>query len=476
MGTVDVGWRRESGFERLVAIKRLHPHYAEDRELVAMLHDEARVAGTIRHANVVSVLDVGEDDQGPFLVMELVEGQSLSQLLTHAAADGVLPLQIALRIIRHVAAGLHAAHETRDAKGKPLSVVHRDVSPQNVLVGYDGIARISDFGVAKALGASTQTEAGLVKGKLRYMAPEQLTFGDIDRRTDLFALGLVLYEVIAGHHPYEGSSDEIARAIVKGKTAPDLGEECPELPSALVELVFRMLALDPALRPQDADEVGRALDALIADEVAREGVIEIADYLMAHFRTARDELSDRIRVAVSAASVELPLDELEDEPRPAKRLRSDPPTKLELPRPRGDAQLASPESPPSSSRRAPWAWIAAGALAVVLALALLGVYGPLAATPQEGAAAPRAAVVGHMDAPPAATPLVADDEDRSAEHDTAREAEGERALEEPSRAPESSGATQAIPRGRRPARRGARDERAGSASRVGAWGWDHGSP
>lgn len=299
MGRIDVAQRREAGFERLVAVKRLHESFADDEELVAMLLDEARVAGTIRHANVVSVLDVGRDDEGPFLVMDLVEGQSLHQLLRTIASEGLLPLQVALRILRQVAAGLHAAHECQDARGESLGVVHRDVSPQNVMVGYDGVVRLTDFGVAKALGASTATAAGMVKGKLRYMAPEQLTFGAIDRRTDLYALGIVAFEVISGRHPHEGSSEDAARATIAGET-PDLGDECPELPSELVELVFRLLAHDPALRPRDAAEVGRVLDAILADVVAEEGPMEVASFVAQHFAAEREALHARIRAALDA--------------------------------------------------------------------------------------------------------------------------------------------------------------------------------
>lgn len=305
MGRIDVAQRREAGFERVVAVKRLHDPFAYDQELVAMMLDEARVAGTIRHANVVSVLDVGRDEEGLFLVMDLIEGQSLHQLLRTVAAEGLLPLQITLRILRQIAAGLHAAHESRDARGEPLQVVHRDVSPQNVMIGYDGLVRLTDFGVARALGASTATAAGVVKGKLRYMSPEQLTFGAIDRRTDLYALGVVAFEIIAGRHPYEGTWEDVARATIAGDT-PDLGDECPELPSDLVELVFRLLAREPSLRPRDAAEVEKVLDGILADVVAEEGPMEVAAFVARHFAQEREELHARIRAALNEPEITSP--------------------------------------------------------------------------------------------------------------------------------------------------------------------------
>lgn len=486
MGSVDVGWRRESGFERLVAIKRLHPHFSEDRELVTMLHDEARVAGTIRHANVVGVLDVGEDAQGTYLVMELVEGQSLAQLLAHTSGDGVLPLQIALRIIRHIAAGLHAAHETRDSKGEPLFVVHRDVSPQNILVGYDGVARITDFGVAKALGARTQTEAGLVKGKLRYMAPEQLSFKEIDRRSDIFALGVVLYEVVAGHHPFRGTSEEIARAVAKGVEPPDLGEECPELPSALVELVFRMLAHDPALRPADAGEIVRALDALLVEEVSRDGVFEISDYLMEHFRAAREELSDRIRIAASASSTETSIDD-QDEPSLEIVASSGLSTRIETPRSadREASRAAERDGEPASaspSRRVPWEWITMGLFALALAvLAAVTLYasGTASSVAGEGArltpeeAAGVAAVAASGDATPEEPASPEAPSTAGSERGPAR-GEGGAALVASDESDVASSPPD-VSRGRRPARRSGRRAapHADSTPRVGAWSWDH---
>ncbi len=178
MGTVELALRREGEFRRLHAVKRLHPHLLEDEDLRAMFLDEARIAGLLRHANVVSVLDVGEDAQGPFLVMDYVDGVTLSTIIQHhAPLQQLLPVQLCARIGGEIARGLAAAHELTGHDGKLLDIVHRDVSPQNVLVGFDGQVRLADFGIARALGRSAKlTELGVIKGKIGYQAPEQLRF------------------------------------------------------------------------------------------------------------------------------------------------------------------------------------------------------------------------------------------------------------------------------------------------------------
>ena len=186
------------GFQRFVAIKRLHPHLANDQEFVQMFLDEARLAARLHHPNVVPILEIGESPQGYYLVMEYVEGDTLARLLARAAGQGQrLPTPIALRILIDSMAGLHGAHELRDDRGSLLGLVHRDVSPQNVLVGIDGVSRITDFGVARAASRISATRVGQLKGKLAYMAPEQATGADIDRRADVFSAGVMIWETLA---------------------------------------------------------------------------------------------------------------------------------------------------------------------------------------------------------------------------------------------------------------------------------------
>lgn len=213
MASVYLGrLRGAAGFVRTVAIKRLHPSLTRDPETVAMLIDEAHIASRIRAPNVVPILDVTSEEGELFLVMEYVHGESLGKLLHEVRARGeTVPPAIASGIVSGLLHGLHAAHEARGDDGAPLDIVHRDVSPQNVMVGVDGVSRVVDFGIAKAATRAQTTQEGQIKGKLGYMAPEQLRAAHVDRRTDVFAAGIVLAEMLAGRRLFDGDD---AGAIV----------------------------------------------------------------------------------------------------------------------------------------------------------------------------------------------------------------------------------------------------------------------
>ncbi len=197
------------GFQKLVAVKTMLPKYAEDPAFQHMFIDEARIASRIEHANVTQILDVGEQHGVTYLVMEYVDGDALSKISRAARKKNVkIPLGVLLRIVADVCGGLHAAHELRDDKGRPLGVVHRDVSPQNVLVTTRGVAKLIDFGIAKARDRlSGDTNADTLKGKVQYMAPEQALGKAVDRRADVYAVGAVLYHLIAGKPPFEAEND-----------------------------------------------------------------------------------------------------------------------------------------------------------------------------------------------------------------------------------------------------------------------------
>jgi len=280
MGRVDLVLRHEGSFGRLYAVKRLHPHYRADTSFRAMFLDEARIAGLIRHPNVVSVLDVGDDAEGPFLLMDYVEGLPASQLITSANDSGeLLPVQLCLRIVRQAAEGLHAAHELRAHDGSLLNLVHRDVSPQNLLIGYDGIVRVTDFGIAKAFGRSAHTSTGVLKGKVGYMSPEQLQFEEPDRRSDVFSLGIILYELLSGQRLYpHGEGMESARRILR-EPPPDIGDVRDDVPPLLVELLFELLAKDRENRPPDARTLARRIDPMLTDLAVTEGQLDVVDYL-----------------------------------------------------------------------------------------------------------------------------------------------------------------------------------------------------
>jgi serine/threonine protein kinase len=190
---------RGGRLERLVALKRMHEHLAENAEFVRMFFDESRLASAVQHPNVVRVLEVHARADERFLVMEYVEGYSLARIMQHFAAQGRrMPLSFAIRIVVDTLRGLHAAHEARDAEGAPLGIIHRDVAPQNVLVSVGGVARITDFGVARAAGRLSETAPGLVKGHLAYVAPEAVSGAEVTHRADVFAAGVILWELLSG--------------------------------------------------------------------------------------------------------------------------------------------------------------------------------------------------------------------------------------------------------------------------------------
>jgi eukaryotic-like serine/threonine-protein kinase len=282
------------GFQRLVAIKRLHPHLAREKEFVEMFLDEARLAAGIHHPNVVPILEVGASERGYYLVMEYVEGDTLARLLARAASTGEkLPAEIALRIVLDMMAGLHAAHELKDELGQPTELVHRDVSPQNVLVGMDGIARITDFGVARAASRLSATRTGQLKGKVAYMAPEQaMGRSDIDRRADVFASGIVLWEVLAGRRLFKAENEAGTLSRVLSDPIPELSSAAPEIDPELAAVTMKALERDRERRystlAQFADSVERAASAAGKLASARELAAYVKQVLGQEIEAQRD--------------------------------------------------------------------------------------------------------------------------------------------------------------------------------------------
>ena len=250
MATVFLGSLEGAlGFRQLVAIKRLHPHLVEDPGFREALLAEARLAAGIHHANVVDVRDVEAVGDAVQLVMDYIEGASLGELVRACASEGRhLPAGVAVRVVLDACAGLHAAHELTGDTGRALGLVHRDVSPQNVLVGIDGVARVTDFGIAKCIETSDPgTSRESLKGKVGYMAPEYVRGETVDRRVDVFALGVVLWEALCGRRLFRGQSDAETLERVLSATVPPVSEVSPEL-APLDAVVARALHRDPALR------------------------------------------------------------------------------------------------------------------------------------------------------------------------------------------------------------------------------------
>src|SRR4051794_15933708 len=237
------------GFEKLVVLKRILPQHALDPELVRMFADEARLSATLSHPNVTEVHDVGSDGDTPFFAMEYVHGANLREVQrAHAsrqvAPDDVpLPLGEAVGILSAAAAGLHYAHERLGPGGEPLGIVHRDVSPSNILVSYDGAVKVTDFGIAKWAFQRTRTQEGTLKGKFAYMSPEQCRGRAVDARSDVFALGAILYELTTGVPAFTGDSDlDILNRIATGRAEPPRWPDGDRAyPPALAAIVMRAL-------------------------------------------------------------------------------------------------------------------------------------------------------------------------------------------------------------------------------------------
>lgn len=254
------------GFSRTVAVKRLHPHLASDPDFVAMMLDEARLAARIVHPNVVQTLDVVTDGPPPgelFIVMEYVQGETLSRLQRTLWQRGErVPVATATTLLGGVLHGLHAAHEAKDERGAPLGIVHRDVSPQNVMVGADGSIRILDFGVAKAAGRMQSTREGSIKGKIPYMAPEQIRGGQVSRQSDIYAASVVLWEMLTGRRLFEADNEVI---LIHRITAADPQVDPPSrwnphVSPELDALVLRGLTTLPERRFANAREMAHALE------------------------------------------------------------------------------------------------------------------------------------------------------------------------------------------------------------------------
>lgn len=297
MASVRYGRRvHADGTSHAVAIKELHPHLAANPTFVGMFFDEARLASRVVHPNVVSVVDMVADSGRVWAVMPYFEGESLASLAERQAARArPVPTRVAVAITLDVLAGLAAAHAAIDERGQPLALVHRDVSPQNVLVGADGVARVLDFGVAKACGRIQETRDGQVKGKLAYMAPEQLA-GDATPGTDVYAVAILLWEMLAGRRLFKADTDlELMGVVLAGAKQPPSAHA--DVPPAIDAVVARALSLDVRARFATAADMAGALTAASAGAVASRA--EIAAWV---HELAADVLTERREQAAKMVS------------------------------------------------------------------------------------------------------------------------------------------------------------------------------
>ncbi|QSQ24260.1 serine/threonine protein kinase [Pyxidicoccus parkwayensis] len=249
------------GVSKSVVIKRVLGHYAEDPAFAAMFLNEARISIGLSHGNIVQVFDFGQVEEEYFLAMELVDGQPLSRVLKQSRAQGLpsLPAPLAVGIAIEMCRGLHHAHERTDEQGRPLGLVHRDISPDNVLVSYEGEVKISDFGIAKArVAGRPETDVGVVKGKYPYFSPEQARGHALDARSDVYAVGVVLYQMLCGRRPAEGGELEVMQSIAEGRLVP-LASRNARLDSRLVAIVHQALSADLRVRFSTAEALQQAL-------------------------------------------------------------------------------------------------------------------------------------------------------------------------------------------------------------------------
>jgi eukaryotic-like serine/threonine-protein kinase len=333
--------RGPAGVDKLLVVKELKAELKGDPDFLTMFLDEARIAARLNHPNVIQTYEVSSDGEHPLIVMEYLEGQSLSALLGRVSRKA-MPLDVHVHVLSQTAAGLHYAHELRGLDGTPLDVVHRDVSPHNVFVTYDGLVKLVDFGIAKAAGSAGVTQAGQFKGKIGYASPEQLGGGaGVDRRTDVFALGVMLWEAVARRRMTMG--EEQARVMnrrLRGED-PKLLDVVPDAPEALARICEKAMAFDPEERFATAADLRAALEAWLDGE-RRTGAEDVAALVQTSFAEDRE----KIRSIVEARMKELAAAGPASDFSPFSR-RGLPPSSLKLPPPAEPTLLAASRVPPA---------------------------------------------------------------------------------------------------------------------------------
>jgi len=282
-----------SGFEKIVAVKRILPHLSDNQEFVDMFVDEAKMVAGLTHPNIVQIFDLGRIETSYYIAMEYVHGRDLRTILRRAKDRGLrMPLDLALRIANLVSSALEYAHRKKDERGRPMEIVHRDVSPQNILISFEGDVKLTDFGIAKAATKASTTDRGALRGKLLYMSPEQAWGRPMDRRSDLFSLGLVLYETITDQKPFLGGGGGNEMSVLETVRECRIGpprEVNPRIPDELDRLVVKALAKDPDERFQDAAEMGRGLERVLRERPAPSAT-ELARFMEILFdREEREE-------------------------------------------------------------------------------------------------------------------------------------------------------------------------------------------
>jgi serine/threonine-protein kinase len=315
------------GFEKFLVVKRILPHLAENDEFITMFLDEARIAARLNHPNVVQIFDLGAQDDSFFIAMEFIHGEDVRRVWKHADKVGKpIPLPLICRIIIDACAGLDYAHKKLDQSGRALNIVHRDISPQNILVSFEGGVKIVDFGIAKAADQATVTKSGVLKGKYSYMSPEQAAGQPIDCRTDIFALGVVLYELLTGTRLFKRATDiQTLNAVTECKIAPP-SQINDRVPPDLDAIVMKALAKDRTQRYSEAKQLGAALEGwLLANQLSGSTAV-LSEFLHAIYadrlRSEAEEGRLLVETADGSRNEELQLEKATPQPRQTRSMRA----------------------------------------------------------------------------------------------------------------------------------------------------------
>ena len=332
------------GFQKIVAIKKILPHLADDEAFVTMFADEAKLAAQLNHPNIIHIYDLGKIQAGGyFIAMEYVDGRDLRAIQQAGREMGVpLPVPLAVYVASKVASALDYAHRRRDAEGHELNIVHRDVSPQNILISYEGDIKLCDFGIAKAASKASKTQSGALKGKIQYMSPEQAWGKPIDRRSDLFSLGVVLHELLTGERLFHGDTDiNVLEKVRVADVAPP-SRANPEVPQNLDAVVLKALAREPDDRYANASDLLRDLDSVLYSYTPAPGSADVAIYLH-RLQAEEGAVADAKAREVAQAAHEA-------EPAARKRKSKGAPVSRKTgatPRPSEPAEAAPPKPPPA---------------------------------------------------------------------------------------------------------------------------------
>jgi eukaryotic-like serine/threonine-protein kinase len=409
------------GVNKLLVVKLLRQELSQDEDFVAMFVNEARLAARLNHANVVQTYEVGVEGGHHFLAMDYLDGQPLHAVLRKAGRDGV-PLDVQVRILAEMLAGLHYAHTLQDFDGRPFEVVHRDVSPQNVFITYDGQVKVVDFGIAKAAGAASNTQSGVFKGKLAYVAPEQASADVVDRRADIFSVGVMLWEAMASRRFAQGDSQTVVMGRRLAGNEPRIREVVPGADAELADICDRAIAHRPADRFASAEEMRAALEGFMDRFSRRVGAREVGQFVAGLFVEEREKIrlviDEQMKRLQRETATELPMPTLDvfagaGDPAPvttvegpaatesaARRLRDGGATSApalhesgtgSLSRSQGTLVAANiSQAPPAA--RAPGLMVLAGLAVLVLGLAaVLGVVILTKSPPSPAAASPASA-------------------------------------------------------------------------------------